>query len=310
MKLHGNARTTVKTRYELVRMVEGGATLGVAADALGVSRHTAAKWVRRYREGGPDGLFDRPSRPKRCPHQTPSRRALEIVALRQRRLTSRQIAHQFGMPHSTVCAVLRRVGLSQLPPLQSPPPVVRYERQAPGDLLHLDTKKLGRISGVGHRIHGDRRRCSRGVGWEFAHVCIDDHSRVAYVEVLPDEKGATTAAFFERALAWFAERGVKTQRVLTDNGSGYLSRDFAAACRDAQVRHLKTRPYTPRTNGKAERLIQTLLREWAYVRPYVSSRRRTAALSAYLRRYNERRPHASLGYAPPVSRLPRWQQPA
>lgn len=305
MNVHGSATVTPRKRRELVELVEAGAGIGLAADAVGVSRQTASKWVRRYREEGWAGLLDRSSAPHRIPHRTPGHRVERIVRLRRKRWTSQQISQELAMPRSTVCAVLKRLGLSRLPPRQAPPPVVRYERKRPGELLHLDTKKLGRIRGVGHRIHGNRRRCARGIGWEFAHVCIDDHSRVAYVEVLPDEKGVTATRFLQRALAWFAKRGVKTERILTDNGSCYLSKVFANECRDRQVRHLKTKPYTPRTNGKAERLIKTLLEEWAYVRPYVSSRERTGALPSYLRRYNQRRPHASLDYLPPSSRLPR-----
>jgi len=305
MKLHGNARTTVRTRREMVELVEAGVGLGLAAEAVGISRQTAGKWLRRYRELGPTGLLDRSSAPRAIPHRTPPRQAERIAAFRRKRWTARQIARHLAMPHSTVCAVLKRRGLSRLPPRRAPPPVVRYERQRPGELLHLDTKKLGKIQGIGHRIHGDRsRRRKRGVGWEFAHVCIDDHSRVSYVEVLPDEKGETARGFLRRAVEWFARQGVRTERILTDNGSCYLSQAFAAECRAQNVRHRRTRPYTPRTNGKAERLIKTLLEEWAYPKAYRSSAQRTAALQPYLRRYNRRRPHASLDYLPPISRLP------
>lgn len=305
MRLHGNARTTLRTRLEMAQLVEAGQGAGVVADALGVSHHTVRKWARRYREAGLQGLADRSSAPKHRPRQTPRWRVREILALRRQRRTSTEIAQRLRMARSTVCAVLRREGMSRLPPLQAPPPVVRYERKRPGELLHLDTKKLGKIQGVGHRIHGNRRTRQRGIGWEFAHVCIDDHTRLAYVEVLPDERGATAAAFLARAVAWFVELGVQTERVLTDNGSCYLSKVFAAAAQDLGIRHLRTKPYTPRTNGKAERLIQTLLREWAYAEAYRTSRRRTGALKRYLRRYNQQRPHASLDYRPPISRLDR-----
>lgn len=304
MRLHANARTTPVTRRELVRMLEGGAGVGLAADALGVSRQTAAKWWRRWCEEGPSGLLDRSSAPRRIPHRTPERRVRRIVSLRRKRLAAHSIARRLKMPRSTVSAVLRRVGLARLRDLEPPVPVVRYERERPGELLHLDTKKLGRIRGIGHRVHGDRSVRARGVGWEFAHVCIDDHSRVAYVEVLDDEKGLTCARFLERAVAWYAEHGVETERILTDNGTGYVSKVFAECCAQLGARHLRTRPYTPRTNGKAERLIQTLMREWAYAKPYSSSARRTSALRPYLDRYNHRRPHGSLGYRPPASRLP------
>jgi transposase InsO family protein len=220
-------------------------------------------------------------------------------------MTAAQIAVRLGMPRSTVSAVLVRLGLRRLRCLEPRPVVRRYERQRPGELLHLDTKKLGRIRGIGHRIHGDRRRASPGVGWEFAHVCVDDHSRLAYVEVLPDEGQAHTAAFLQRAVRWFRKRGVRAERLLTDNGNGYRSHRFAAARRELGLRHLFTRPYTPRTNGKAERFIQTLLREWAYVRPYRTSNQRTRRLPAWIEYYNRSRPHSALGYRAPMSRIRR-----
>jgi transposase InsO family protein len=279
--------------------------VGVGADAGGFSHHTVRKWASRYRCEGLAGLADRSSAPKHSPRRTPACREREVVALRRQWLTGDDIAQRLAMPRSTVCAIIRRRGLSQLPPTRKPAPVMRYEHKQPGDMLHLDVKKLGKIGRVGHRIHGDRRRCSRGIGWEFVHVCIDDHSRVAYVEVLADEKGATAAGFLRRAVAWYAARGVTCQRVLTDNGSCYLSSDFAEARHELGLKHLRTRPYTPRTNGKAERLIKTLLREWAYAKPYQHSGQRTRALRTYLNRYNHRRPHGSLGRRPPMSRLDR-----
>jgi transposase InsO family protein len=213
------------------------------------------------------------------------------------------IASVLALSTATTARVLKRHGKSRLPPLNPPPPVVRYEWKRPGDLIHLDIKKLGRIERVGHRIHGDRTTRVRGAGWEFVHVCIDDASRLAYAEVLADEKGVTSVAFLRRATAWFAQRGIKVRRVMTDNGSGYVSKIFGTACKRLRQRHLRTRPYTPRTNGKAERLIQTLLREWAYAQAYAHSRLRTAALRHYLRYYNEHRPHGSLQSLPPISRL-------
>jgi len=222
-------------------------------------------------------------------------------------MTAAQIAARLGMPRSTVAAVLGRLGLRRLRSLEAKPAVRRYERQRPGELLHLDTKKLGRFRSVGHRIHGDRRRASPGAGWEFAHVCIDDHSRLAYVEVLPDEGQVHTAAFLRRAIRWFRQRGVRAQQLLTDNGNGYRSRLFQETCAELALGHLFTRPYTPRTNGKAERFIQTLLREWAYLRPYRTSNQRTRRLPGWLEHYNRRRPHTALGYRPPISRLRRSQ---
>ena len=199
--------------------------------------------------------------------------------------------------------MLRRLGLSRLPPLTPPPPVQRYERARAGELLHVDIKTLGRIGRIGHRIHGDRRQTVRGIGWEHVHVCVDDASRVAYVEVLPTLHQGDAVGFLERAVAWFAAHGVGAERVMTDNGSAYISRAFATACTRLGVRHLRTRPRTPRTNGKAERFIQTLLREWAYRRPYRTSALRRRALSPWVRYYNQRRPHTSLNYASPISRL-------
>ena len=219
------------------------------------------------------------------------------------RLTGAQIAHRLKLRRSTVARVLRRAGLARLRSLAPPEPVVRYEHQRPGDLLHLDVKKLGRFRRPGHRIHGDRQRCSPDVGWEFVHIAIDDYSRVAYVEVLPNELGITTAAFLQRALAWFRRRGIRVRRILSDNGSPYVSKVFRADCAAQHVRHLRTRPYRPQTNGKAERFIQTLLREWAYVRPYPTSGRRRGALPGWLRHYNFHRPHGSLHGLPPISRL-------
>jgi transposase InsO family protein len=218
-------------------------------------------------------------------------------------MTAAQIAARLKLPRSTVARVVRRAGLSRLRSLDPPEPVVRYEWKHPGDLLHLDIKRLGKIGRIGHRIHGDRTTRVRGIGWEYVHVAIDDYSRVAYVEVLPRQDGPTTAAFLRRAIRWFKSLGIRIQRILSDNGSAYLSRAFRARCEMLRLHHRRTRPYRPQTNGKAERFIQTLLREWAYVRPYPTSGKRTAALPAYLTRYNRRRPHGSLHGKPPFSRL-------
>jgi transposase InsO family protein len=214
-----------------------------------------------------------------------------------------RIAQHLSLPRSTVGAVLRRHGLGRLPPLSAPPPIQRYERARAGELLHLDIKALGGIGRIGHRIHGNRRTRVRGIGWEQVHVCIDDASRVAYVEVLPTATAADAVGFLRRAVRWFTRRRIQVERIMTDNGSAYVAAAFAAACRELAVRHLRTRPYTPRTNGKAERFIQTLLREWAYQRPYRCSAWRRRALPRYLRHYNHSRPHSSLNYSPPLRRL-------
>jgi transposase InsO family protein len=276
-----------------------------SAMGFGLPRRTVAKWVRRFRAEGAKGLTDRSSAPKRMPRRTSSALEQRVLALRRQRLVGLAIARQLQLPRSTVGAILRRHGLQRLKLLDPPAETVRYEREHPGEIVHLDTKKLARIVKVGHRIHGDRRRMRRGVGWEYAHIAIDDHSRLSYVEVLPDEKACTTVGFVSRALAFYERHGVDVQRLLTDNGSPYISRDFAELCEDEGLRHLRTQPYRPQTNGKAERMVQTLLREWAYVRAYHHSRQRTAALRSWLRHYNHRRPHGGIGYQAPISRIPK-----
>jgi len=301
MNLHSRAKTTPSCRELIVhRVLEEGWSLREAGEAVGVSRRTAWKWVERFRRG--DGLGDRSSRPLRSPLRT-SRACEELVLLlRRRRLTALSISDAVGTPRSTVGRILRRHRLSRARDLEPKEPPNRYEHDAPGDLLHLDTKKLGCIDGVGHRITGDRRGQRRWSGWEFAHVCVDDHSRLAYVEVLPDELKETTSAFLSRAVEWFLKRGVITRRVLTDNGSPYKSRLFAQTCASFSARHAFTRPYRPRTNGKAERFIQSAIREWAYRSPYPSSQERTAALTSWLHYYNHHRKHSAIG-APPASRV-------
>ena len=302
MQLHANAKTTPNARALLIRRVmDDGWTYADAAQAAGVSVRTVAKWTRRYRLEGLAGLRDRRARPHRSPSVTPPRTISAIVRLRQLGLPAWQIARRVGRPRSTVSVILRRVGLGRL--TEPRPPVQRYEWPHAGDLLHLDIKPLGRIHGIGHRIHGQRRFRARGIGWEYVHVAIDDATRVAYAEVLPRQCGQTTADFLARAVAWFRRQGVRIQRVMSDNGSGYIARPFRHACQVLGVRHLRTRPYTPRTNGKAERFIQTLQREWAYARAYRSSARRTTALVGWLAYYNRQRPHASLNYRAPWFRL-------
>jgi transposase InsO family protein len=279
-----------------------------AATAAGISVRSAYKWLARYRTGGLAALEDRGSTPRRQPRRTASTLTARILAARYQGRTAWAIAVQLQVPRSTVAAILARAGLNRLARLTPPAPAPRYEWAHPGDLVHLDVKPLARIAGVGHRIHGDRRVRVRGIGWEYAHVAIDDHSRAAYVEVLPDQTGSTTAGFLRRTLGWFAARGVRIRRVLTDNGGNYRSHGFQRVAARHRLRLTRTRPYRPQTNGKAERFIQTLLREWAYVRPYATSTRRTQALPRWLRTYNVQRPHASLDYRPPCSRFPRVAQ--
>jgi transposase InsO family protein len=304
MNMHKNARLTPQGRLLLVqRITDRGWTVGSAAGAAGLSQRQAYRWLARYRAGGPAALLDRRSAPKHCRHGVPAARVAEIERLRRQRLSGPAIAHRLAMPASTVGGRLRRLGLGKLAALEPRPPVVRYERARPGELLHIDTKKLGRIAAVGHRITGDRRDRQRGAGWEAVHVCIDDASRLAYSEVLPDERKSSAVPFLERAVAWFARQGVTVERVMTDNGSAYRSHHWRHACGGLALRHLRTRPYTPRTNGKAERFIQTSLREWAYARPFATSHERTAALLPWLDHYNTARPHAALAHQPPATRL-------
>jgi transposase InsO family protein len=303
--VHSRAKTCPESRALLVRRVlQEGWSVDRASASAGVSRQTTRKWIKRFQSEGGVGLRDRSSRPFRQPHKlAASREELAVQLRRQHRLTAQALAELIGIPRSTLGRVLRRHRLSRARDLEPKVPVIRYERQAPGELIHLDIKKLGRIDGVGHRIHGDRTQRRRGIGWEYAHVAIDDFSRLAYLEVLPDEKGATAAGFLRRAVAWYRSHGIQAQRILTDNGSGYRSKKMARSCKRCKLRHLRTRPYTPRTNGKAERLIQTALREWAYARPYVSSRQRRDALPAWTHRYNFHRRHSALGRMPPITRV-------
>lgn len=306
MRLHPNAKTTPYTREQIVeRVLRLGWAVSDAAQAAGVSERTVYRWMARFRAEGRAGLRDRDCRARRI-RRTPEGRAARIERLRRRqRLTGAEIAARVGMPRSTVAAVLKRRGLERLSRLDPRPPVVRYERDRPGELLHLDIKKLGRFRRIGHRITGNRHRRHRRGGWEFVHVCIDDHSRLGYVEILADETAETAAGFLQRAVHWFRRRGIRTERILTDNGGCYVSQVFRAACRGLDVRHLRTKPYRPETNGKAERFIQTLLREWAYKRPYRTSNQRKRQLEPWLRYYNQQRPHGALAGRPPQSRIRR-----
>jgi transposase InsO family protein len=304
MNMHKNARLTPQGRLLLVqRVTDHGWTVGAAAYAAGLSQRQAYRWLARYRAGGTAALIDRSSAPKHCRHQVPATRVAEIERWRRRRLSGPAIARRLAMPVSTVGGRLRRLGLGKLAALEPKAPVVRYQRERPGELLHIDTKKLGRIAAIGHRITGDRRERRRGAGWEAVHVCIDDASRLAYSEVLPDERKTSAVPFLERAVGWFAGQGVTVERVMTDNGSAYRSHRWRHACGALALRHLRTRPYTPRTNGKAERFIQTSLREWAYARPFATSHERTAALMPWLDHYNTARPHTALAQQPPATRL-------
>jgi transposase InsO family protein len=300
MNVHPNAKTNVYQRRLLIRRVRQlGWTQRRAAEAAGVSIRTVAKWLARDRRT----LADRSSRPHRQPRRVRATTEAAIVALRRTRATAWQISAALRMPRSTVTRVLARCGLNRVAACEPPVPVRRYEWPHAGDLLHVDVKRLGRIQGIGHRIHGDRRRRARRIGWEFLHVAVDDATRVAYVEVLAAQDAPTCAAFLRRAVRWYGRCGLRIRRLLTDNGFAYRARVFAQACRPAAIHHRFTRPYHPQTNGKAERFIQTLLREWAYRRPYASSRQRTAALRPYLRFYNRQRPHASLGRRSPWMRF-------
>jgi len=305
MNVHSLARHTPFGRETLVnRVLREGWSVSQAVAQLGISTRTGYKWLARYRLEGAAGLRDRSSRPHRSPARTDAVREELVLTLRRSRQSGPQISRRLRMPKATVARVLKRAGLHRLRYLDPPEPVKRYERERPGELLHLDVKKLARIAGrVGHRIHGDRSKSIDGAGWEFVHVCIDDNSRLAYAEILPDEQGPTATSFLRRALAFYRQHGIRVERVLTDNGACYRSHVFRALCLGRSIRVLKTRPYRPQTNGKAERLIQTLLRDWAYARPYTHSRFRARALKPWLRYYNHSRPHGSLDGKPPVSRL-------
>jgi transposase InsO family protein len=310
MDLHGNAALSWSGRRELARrVVDQGWTLKAAAEAAGVSVRCARKWVVRYR-GGDRRLLDRSSAPRRVANRTDPERIAVIVKLRELRMTAAEIAETLAMPLSTISGILSRLGIGRLGRLGLEPPV-RYERSRPGELIHIDVKKLGRIRGVGHRISGSRASQSktrrqgklRDVrGWEFVHIAVDDYSRLAYAEVLDDETAATAAGFLRRAVAFYGRYGITVERLLTDNGGCYRALIHAVACRTLGIKHLRIRPHRPQTNGKAERFIRTMLAGWAYGPIYGSSRERTAALDGWLWHYNHRRQHSALGHRPPVSR--------
>lgn len=305
MNLHGNARLTPASRELLCRRVrEDGWTVAEAAFAAGVSERTAYRWLARFDAG--ESMTDRSSVPHSIPNRTPARREAAIERLRRTRMTASAIAAKLGMAVSTVCAVLARLGLNKLSKLEPPEPPNRYARRHAGELIHVDIKTLGRFHRPGKRALGPGAgRKSRHAGWEAVHVAVDDATRLAYVEVLPDQRADTAIGFLRRAIAWFAQQDITVKEVMTDNGSAYVSRDWAKACAkdDLNVKHLRTKPYRPQTNGKAERFIQTLLREWAYGRLWQSSTTRKRGLASWLRYYNTKRPHGSLGHKPPCSAL-------
>jgi len=300
---HKNAPMTPVGRLRMVQAVLAGESVVAVAHRFAVDRKTVRKWVRRYRQGGASGLVDRSSRPRRSPKATARALCRRIVLLRQRRRTMALIAKRLAVSVPTVSRVLARAGLSRLSALDPVPLPQRYERQSAGELLHIDIKRLGAIRGVGHRITGDRRHRARGVGWDVTYVAIDDHSRVSFAQVLPAERADYAAAFLQQALAYYARLGIRIQRVMTDNGKVFDSHAFVQVCHAHGIKRLHTRAYRPQTNGKAERFIQTALREWAYARAYRRSSERSAYLPRWLHHYNWHRPHTSLGGATPISRL-------
>ena len=303
MKLHANARLSLKGRELLCERVGvAGWSLKQAAMAAGISERTARKWLGRYRAEGAAGLADRSSAPAAVANRTCERTIGAIAALRRVRMTGAEIAECLGMPVSTVSGILTRIGMGRLGRLGIEP-AVRYERERPGELIHIDVKKLGRIGRPGHRVTGNRRSRSRGIGWEFVHIAIDDCTRLAYVEVLDDEKALTAAGFLARAVAHYASYGITVEQLITDNGGAYRSTVHAIACRTLGIRHLRTRPYRPQTNGKAERFIRTMLGGWAYGAIYRNSTERTAALDGWIYTYNHHRRHSAIGRQPPIARL-------
>ena len=306
MNIHKNARLTPLRRAEMALAVLGGAlTKAEAARVYAVSHKIVTRWVKRFEQGGRSHMIDRSSRPRNCPRQTDQALASRVITLRHQRRTGKHIALETGVSPATVSRILRRAKLSRMKDIEPAEPVVRYAYSEPGGLIHLDIKRLGRFERVGHRITGDRKgqSNSRGVGWEYVHVCIDDASRIAFTDILPNEKAVSAIAFLKAAVAYYKHLGVTVTRVMTDNGSCYKAQDFAKACKALGLKHIRTKPYTPKTNGKAERFIQTALREWAYARAYPSSEIRKAHLPEWTHMYNWHRPHGSLKYLTPISRL-------
>ena len=306
MDTHKNAALTPKGREMMVRVVvDFGLSKAAAARQFNTTPKTVAKWIDRFEAEGMEGLRDRSSRPLSSPSQTTPADCAAVETLRRQRHTGEQIAGEVGVSAATVSRILKRLGLNRLSALEPAEPVRRYERAAPGEILHIDIKKLGKFNRIGHRISGDRTGQSntRGVGWEYGHLAIDDHSRLAYSEILPDEKRASCLRFLFNALRFFQSLGVKVQRVMTDNGVSFRSFRYAKALRRLRIKPLRTKPYTPRTHGKAERFVQTSLREWAYARAYNTSDERAAELPLWLHRYNWHRPHGAIGAKPPISRL-------
>jgi transposase InsO family protein len=304
MNVHKNARLTPHGRERIVQQVQSGQTPKAVGEAAGVCPRTVRKWVDRYRREGLAGLSDRSSRPHRLRRPTPKAVVEQVEALRRQRRSGKQIAADLHVSRATVSRVLKRLGLNRISALEPAEPVRRYERAKPGEMIHIDIKKLGRFARSGHRVTGNRQGCrNAGAGWEFVHVAIDDHSRIAFARIMPNEKRRSAVVFLKAALAYYESLGIKVERVMTDNGSCYKSFAFRRACKRFGLRHVRTRPYTPKTNGKAERFIQTSLREWAYAQAYRNSRQRKAELPSWLHRYNWHRPHTGIGDKVPISRL-------
>ena len=305
MDMHKNARLTPLGRERTVKMMLSGQTCQAVSEAVGVCPGTVRKWVGRYRREGMAGLQDRSSRPRRLHRPTPQSIVERVEVLRRQRRTGKSIAAEVGVSPATVSRLLKRLGLNRLSALEPAEPVRRYAREHPGELIHIDIKKLGKFNRIGHRITGDRtgQSNSRGVGWEFVHVCIDDASRIAFSRVMKTERKGCAIAFLKAAVAYYASLGITVERVMTDNGSCYKAFDFRRACKRLGLRHIRTRPYTPKTNGKAERFIQTALREWAYARAYDTSRQRTAELPFWMHHYNWHRPHGGIHGSIPISKL-------
>jgi transposase InsO family protein len=303
MDYHHHARLTMSGREHLAkRVLEGRLSLREAAAECRLSRQTAAKWVRRYEQEGVAGLQDRSCRPRLRPRRKPAELIAKVEALRRQRWTGVRISQELKIGPATVSRILRKLGLNRIRDLEPQPPIVRYEHDAPGDMVHFDIKRLVRIQRPSHRVTGNRKDGVKGIGAEFLHIAIDDHSRIAFTAMYPDQTEASATHFLYSAIAWYARLNIDIQRILTDNGPCYTARNFQRACRQIGLKHRRTRPYTPRTNGKAERFIQTALREWAYARTYQNSKQRTEELLAFNHQYNWHRPHASLKQKTPISR--------